>query len=132
MVDWAALKHFQKYEFDCSYTGENNMNVAFMSMQEQLRNLFRKPLVVSSGFRHFTHPVERAKENPGEHTFGVAADYNLWGVDALEFIALAYHCGIRRIGMNQVGALQSRFVHIGMGDQLLNLNLPAGSWTYKG
>ena len=105
------------------------MRPEFMQKLQEIRNIFGKPMVISSGYRDFTHPLEQAKEEPGEHTYGAAADINVWGQDAMELFDIAFHCGIRRIGLNQIGSLNSRFIHIGMGDTL-NLNFPSALWTY--
>lgn len=126
---WDDYKNFSEWEFRCSYTGENKMRPEFMQKLQEIRNIFSKPMIVSSGYRDFTHPLERAKENPGEHTYGVAVDINVWGKDAMQLFDIAFHCGIRRMGLNQIGALNSRFIHIGMGDTL-NLNFPSALWTY--
>jgi uncharacterized protein YcbK (DUF882 family) len=128
-INWSDYKNFSEYEFRCSYTGECQMRPEFLDKLQQIRNTFDKPMIISSGFRHFTHPLERAKDEPGEHTYGVAVDINVWGEEAMELFDIAYHYGIRRIGINQKGAPQSRFVHLGMGD-ILNLRFPSALWTY--
>ncbi len=121
--------NFSDWEFRCSYTGKNKTRSEFMQKLQEIRNIFGKAMTVSSGYRDSTHPLEHAKEEPGEHTYGVAADINVWGVDAMELFDIAYHCGIRRLGLNQTGALSSRFIHIGMGDTL-NLGFNKALWTY--
>lgn len=126
---WENYKNFSEWEFRCSYTGENRMRPEFMQKLQEIRNIFGKPMIISSGYRDFTHPLERAKEDPGEHTYGVATDINVWGEDAMQLFDIAFHCGIRRMGMNQIGALNSRFIHIGLGDTL-NFNFPSALWTY--
>lgn len=128
-INWNDYKNFSDWEFNCSYTGKNKMRPEFMSMLQQIRNSYNKPMAIASGYRDFTHPVERIKEQPGEHHYGVAADVRVWGEDAMELFDIAYHYGIRRLGLNQIGALDSRFIHIGLGDKL-GLRFPIGLWTY--
>lgn len=128
MIDWRNYKNFSKWEFDCSHTGENNMRSEFMEMLQQIRSTFGKPMVISSGYRDWTHPVEINKDRPGEHTYGLAADIKVYGIRAFELADIAFHHGIRRIGFNQKGPLESRFIHLGMGDK--QLNFPATIWTY--
>lgn len=128
-VHWDAYKNFSEWEFRCKHTKKNKMRPQFMDMQQQIRSIYGKSMIVLSGYRDFTHPIEWAKEEPGEHYYGAAADYNVWGEDAMQLFDIAYHCGIRRIGLNQVGALSSRFIHIGMGDKL-DLGFPSAFWTY--
>jgi len=128
-MNWDDYKNFSEWEFNCSYTGKNKMRPPFLDILQQIRFAYKKPMAINSGYRDFTHPAERAKDNPGEHFYGVAADIAAYGVDAMELFDIAYHYGIRRIGLNQVGALNSRFVHIGYGDKL-DLNFPKALWTY--
>ena len=126
---WNDYKNFDEWELRCRYTGKNKMRPEFMKKVPEIRNIFGKPMIISSGYRDFTHPLERAKEDPGEHFYGCAADINVWGTNAMELFDIAFHCGIRRIGMNQIGALNSRFIHLGYGDTL-NFNFPSALWTY--
>ena len=126
---WDDYKSFSEWEFRCAYTGKNRMRPEFIDILQQIRNTYGKPMVISSGYRDFTHPLERAKEDPGEHTYGCAADILVWNQDAMELFDIAFHYGIRRLGLNQIGSLNSRFIHIGMGDTL-NLGFKSALWTY--
>jgi len=126
MINWNDYKNFNKSEFDCKHTGENRMRPEFMERLQQIRNAYGKPIVVSSGYRHPSHPVEARKKTAGEHTYGVACDIVISGQDALDLIVIAYGHGIRRIGIQQKGS--GRFLHFGMGDQALNF--PATIWSY--
>lgn len=99
-----------------------------MQTLQQIRNTFGKPMIISSGYRHWTHPVEIGKQNPGEHTYGLAADIKVYGEWAMDLIVIAYGYGIGRIGVQQKGDIGSRFVHLGMGDK--QMNFPKTIWTY--
>src|SRR3990167_3806839 len=124
--DWHKYKNFNSHEFNCSHTGKNNMRPEFMDMLQMIRSVYGKPMKITSGYRDFTHPVEREKDKPGEHTYGMAADIAVQGTDALELVSIAYGLGVRRIGLKQHG--NGRFVHLGMGDK--SLGFPPALWTY--
>lgn len=126
-LDWSQYKNFSKKEFDCKHTALNRMRPEFMERLQQIRTTYGKPLIITSGYRDMTHPVEAAKQNPGEHYYGCAADIAISGTDALDLMMTAYSYGIRRMGLKQTGS--RRFLHIGMGDAL-KLNFPSTIWTY--
>jgi uncharacterized protein YcbK (DUF882 family) len=125
-MDWSKYPNFTEKEFKCSHTGKCEMRPEFMEKLQALRLQFNRPLIISSGYRDITHPIEAAKESRGEHTYGCAADIAIRGTEALRLIALAYDMGFRRIGINQKG--DGRFVHLGMGDKLVHF--PEASWSY--
>lgn len=124
-VDWSDYNNFSKWEFDCSHTGLNKMRPDFLDILQQIRTAFDKPMIINSGYRHITHPLERVKRQPGEHFFGVAADINVAHEDAMELYVIAYGHGIRRLGLYQNG--HTRFIHIGMGDK--EHHFPPTTWT---
>lgn len=68
------LKFFTLDEFNCSFTGENNMEADFLKKLDELRDACGFPFVITSGFRSPTHPIEAKKEVPGTHSQGIAAD----------------------------------------------------------
>lgn len=111
-MDWSAYQHFERWEFDCSHTGRNQMKKEFMDKLSQLREAFGKPMVISSGYRDPSHPIEARKATPGAHSFGVACDVQIHGSDALELVGLAIRCGFTGIGVNQKGSYNKRFIHL--------------------
>lgn len=125
-MNWDDYKNFSKREFDCKHTGRNAMRPEFMDILQQIRNTYGKPMIITSGYRDASHPVEAGKAAPGEHSYGLACDIAVQGVDAQDLMVIAYGYGIRRFGLKQKGA--GRFLHIGMGDKYLNF--PATIWTY--
>lgn len=128
MINWDNYPNFSKAEFDCKHTGQNKMRPEFLETLQMIRETFGRKMIVSSGYRHPTHPVEARKDKPGEHTYGVAADIRIHGQDALDLIIIAYGYGIRRIGVQQGGYVNGRFIHLGAGDK--NLGFPPGMWSY--
>ena len=127
-IDWEKYSNFSKREFDCSHTGHNKMRSEFIDILQEIRSTYARPMRISSGYRHPTHPAERQKKIPGEHTYGIAADVLVSGHDALDLICAARGLGLTRIGINQRGPYSSRFIHIGIGDMLLDF--PSVPWTY--
>lgn len=119
-INWRKYENFSKWEFDCKHTRKNKMQESFMDILQQIRTTYGKPMSINSGFRDWTHPIERAKIDAGkpvgEHTYGLAADINVSGEDAMALFAVAYGYGIRRLGVYQNNT--SKFLHIGMGECL--------------
>lgn len=128
MTFWEDIKHFEAHEFKCRHTGKNRMRPEFVRLLDEIRHVYNRPIVVSSGYRHKTHPIEAAKDEPGEHFYGVAADIYCSGTDYLELQHIAFEHGIRRIGVSQTGDHDSRFIHLGIGDR--ELGFPPGGWSY--
>jgi len=118
--------YFTKAEFDCKHTGENRMRPEFMDRLLQIRKTFNKPMIITSGYRDIEHPIEKKKANAGEHSYGVACDIAIYGLDALDLVVVAYGYGIRRVGVSQRGG--GRFLHLGMGDN--QLGFPEALWSY--
>lgn len=118
--------YFKKEEFDCKHTGKNRMRPEFMDILLEIRKTYDLPMQITSGYRDVTHPIEIAKANPGEHTYGVACDIAIQGANVADLIVIAYGYGIRRFGVQQKGG--SRFLHLGMGDKYLHF--PQTTWSY--
>jgi uncharacterized protein YcbK (DUF882 family) len=126
-MDWSVYPNFSKKEFDCKHSGKNRMRPEFMQKLQEIRDIYNRVMIINSGYRDKTHPIEAAKKTPGEHYYGAAADVKASGVDAMELIVIAFTAGIRRIGVRQHGGIF--FIHLGLGDQLANF--PQSIWTYS-
>jgi uncharacterized protein YcbK (DUF882 family) len=96
------------------------MEPALLDRLQALRSEYGKPLIVSSGYRHGTHPREALKDTPGQHTLGLAVDLACDAYTAHEIVKLAFKHGFRGIGVSQKNGLP-RFVHLDMrtGPQVL-------------
>lgn len=110
MIDWTRYPNFSEAEFRCKHTGRVEMNADFLARLQRLRTEYGKPMVVTSGYRHRTHPVEARKASPGAHAHGRAVDIAVTGADALRLIRLAVDHGFTGIGVQQKGA--GRFIHL--------------------
>lgn len=125
--DWSAYPNFSRAEFACKHTGACHMRRDFMAALQRIRKDFG-PMRITSGYRHPTHPVEARKgHTTGEHTQGAACDVAVSGADALRLIQIATTRGITRVGVQQKGPQNTRFIHLGMGGQ--GLASPA-LWSY--
>lgn len=121
-VNWDDYKpYFSKSEFACKHTGRCEMDKSFMDTLLAIRKEYDKAMVITSGYRDSSHPIERAKPAPGEHSMGLAADVAVQGEDALRLIDIARKHGVVRLGVQQKGT--GRFIHLG------GLKTPA-IWSY--
>lgn len=110
----------------CDSTGRE-MDPVFMALLQRLRQVYGKPMPLSSAYRCPNHPNERNKTEPGEHAQGLAVDVQCRGEDALKILHLALNLGFARIGVQQKGA--ARFLHLGLaptGGRLLSPTI----WSY--
>jgi len=125
-IDWNKYPNFRKEEFDCSHTGKNEMKPELLETLQEIRIAYNHPIIISSGFRDTTHPVEAKKDKPGAHSYGVACDITIRGEKALELMQIAMYYGIRRIGVNQKG--RSKFIHLDIADR--KYDFPKTIWSY--
>lgn len=121
---WELYPNFSKEEFDCKHTGENNMQHEFMEKLQRIRQVYGKPMKITSGFRSVKHPIEAKKTHSnGEHTQGMCADvYCDNGADRFKLISLALANGVTRIG------IAKNFLHLGIGGKGLPNNVV---WDYQ-
>ena len=123
LARWNEYPNFSKQEFDCKHTGKNEMRHDFMVKLQSLRTAYGKPMKVTSGFRHPTHPVEAKKGHAtGEHTRGMCVDIAcVSSQERFDLIRLALQHGFKRIG------IADNFIHLGLGGP----GLPDGViWRY--
>lgn len=110
MINWNDYPNFTKEEFDCKETGENNMQPEFMQHLQNLRELYGKPMRITSGFRSVNHSIEKRKKRAGAHTTGQAVDIAVDRTDAHRLLELAFDYGFTGIGIQQKGG--GRFIHL--------------------
>ena len=128
-MNWNDYPNFSKEEFDCSHTLKNEMKKEFLDLLQEVRNKSSFPFVITSGYRHPTHPIEARKSKPGEHTYGMACDIGVYGSKAHELIKIAVEVGFPRIGVNQKGPLDERFIHLGIANESDGFPSP-WIWSY--
>jgi uncharacterized protein YcbK (DUF882 family) len=123
-MNWADYPYFTKAEFDCKHTGKNEMQPEFMAKLQLLREKYGKPIIITSGYRHWTHPVEARKgHTTGEHTRGTCCDIACTsGADRYQIVQLALQLSFPRIG------IAKNFIHLGIG----GAGLPSPTiWDYS-
>lgn len=110
-MNWLDYPNFSKSEFDCKHTGLNFMKPEFLHKLQKLRTAYGRPMTITSGYRHWTHPIEAAKGNTtGEHTTGNCCDIACSnGADRFDLVKLALEHGFTRIG------IAKNFLHLGLG-----------------
>lgn len=97
--------------FFCSHTGRRGIEPAFLSRLDELREACGFPFIVTSGYRHETHPVEAKKNEPGTHSLGIAADIAIrGGAQRRKIVEQAL-----RLGFNGIGVART-FVHVDIRD----------------
>jgi len=125
-MDWSKYHpYFKKSEFQCKHTGKCEMDEEFMDRLLELRLRYNKPMIVNSGYRHWSHPVElpRKGHKNGEHTQGRCADIRITNSrDRYEFLKLAFELGFPRLGFH------NGFIHLGIGGNSLPNDV---FWDYK-
>lgn len=105
------MKHFTLDEFNCQHCGRNEMDPHFLLLVDQLRDVYGKPLVVSSGYRCPDHNARVSSTGrTGPHTTGKAADFAISRGPALELLRLAVALPFTGVGVQQRGA--GRFIHL--------------------
>jgi zinc D-Ala-D-Ala carboxypeptidase len=121
---WSDYPSFTRHEFECRFTGKCDMQPEFMEKLQALRNEYGRPMVITSGYRHWTHPIEARKgHTSGEHTKGACADIACTdGRTRFILIGLALKHGFHRIG------IAKNFLHLGVGGPPLPQNV---IWDYS-
>jgi zinc D-Ala-D-Ala carboxypeptidase len=126
-MDWSLYPNFREIEFRCRHTGLCEMDADFMARLQELRTAVGRPLVITSGYRHPTHPIEAQKRTSGAHTYGRAVDIAAHGPFALRLITTAIEFGFTGIGVAQKG--DARFIHL--DDLTAADNFPRPTiWSY--
>lgn len=123
-AQWGIYKNFPKSEMDCKHSGRNEMQHEFMAKLQRLRDEFDRPMTITSGYRHPTHPIEARKTHSnGEHTQGMCCDVRcVNSATRFTLISLALKHGFTRIGVAKT------FLHLGLGGKGLPNNV---IWEYQ-
>ena len=102
------------------------LNTELLLKLDELRELYGKPITVTSSYRGPDHPIEAAKPNgPGVHSLGVAVDIAaVGGTETLELVRAAVAVGFERIGISR----SKNFIHLDIADKT---HMKVKSiWTY--
>ncbi len=108
-----STNYFSVDELKCTHTGEYFFDDDVLKILNAIRAEFG-PMIVTSGCRAPSHPIEAAKEAAGRplgaHCSGKAVDIGVSRDDAYRLIETALAHGCPRIGVNQKGS--GRFIHL--------------------
>ncbi len=102
-------KNFKSIELDCN--GVNCCSKTLIDSQliiflQKIRNHFKQPIIISSGYRCGTHNARVGGAKYSKHTLGKAADIVVKGVPTREVAKYCESIGIKGIGLYET------FVHI--------------------
>jgi uncharacterized protein YcbK (DUF882 family) len=122
--------NFSFGEASCQETGICDVDIPFMDLLQLTRDELHAPMNITSLYRHPSHTIEAAKETPGTHATGKAADVACHGHTAhrlLELLAPRFY----GIGIKQSGPYQGRFIHFDLVEagELSHVTRP-WLWTY--
>ena len=123
--------NFTFNEMACRGTGECKMDGVFLELLQEIRNEFKRPMIITSGYRspEWNEKVSTTGRH-GPHTKGQAVDILISGSEAVELMAIAKTYGMTGFGWNQKGPHNKRFLHL---DNLPNIdgNQPRPhTWSY--
>lgn len=111
-------KDFSTDELRCPCCGLCPMNPGFMAALQKLRNLWGKPIKISSGFRCEKHNTLVGGAKDSQHLKGKAGDCETNAADRYDFVKLAFEVGFKGVGVAK------SYVHLDIRD-----GSPA-FWTY--
>lgn len=121
--DDSRWPNFSRAEFCCRHTGHCSMDPVFLDCLQALRSRLGTALVIYSGYRDQTHPVETRKPRPGSHCSGKAADIHCLAKDRYPLLAAALACGFTGVG------IAPTFIHLDLCGAEFHAPRPL-VWTY--
>ena len=81
-------------------------------MLDEMREIYGYPIKITSSYRSPDHPIEAAKKEPGEHSYGAAVDIvSDGGGKTFRLVKAAIEAGFTRIGVSR----KKGFIHLGIG-----------------
>ena len=102
------MKYFDKSEFN----NFEMMDEKLLSMLDKMREIYGYPIKITSSYRSPEHPIEAAKKQPGEHSYGAAVDIvSDSGGKTFRLVKAAIEVGFTRIGISR----KKGFIHLGIG-----------------
>lgn len=101
--------NFKRNEFDCKCSRcSTTVHCEELSNKLQMmRTYFKKPIIVTSGYRCAAHNAEVGGASQSYHMQGMAADFIIPGVNVSEICCIAEAVGFTGIGMYSDG-----YVHV--------------------
>jgi len=104
---WKEIKYFKKQEFACPCCGECKMEMGFVSWLDEIRSIYGKPIVITSGYRCEKHNFEVGGVPDSAHLKGLAADIRVHSdEERYELVKIMLRHGAFRIGVGRT------FIHV--------------------
>jgi len=114
-------KYFSIDEFKCLCCNVNKFNTNNITILDNIRDLYEKPLFVASGYRCEKHNKEVGGVIDSEHVIGEGVDFGIiHSSDRYKLLFIAINIGIKRIGIAKT------FIHLGFSAKALQEVL----WLY--
>jgi len=111
-----SSKNFKEEEFNCKCSEcgmkvPHKMSPAVIYDLQLIREVVKRPLTITSGYRCEKHPSESRKKSPGQHSKGTAVDIKVSnGAEAFEIVKHGLLLGARGF------AYGNGFVHLDWRD----------------
>lgn len=100
-------KNFSKEELSCKCCGVYGMKPIFVNKLQELRDMYGRPMILTSAYRCPKHNREVRGEKNSLHLQGLAVDVHVVDpMERYELIGCAYHLGFTGIGID------SAFIHL--------------------
>lgn len=118
------MKYFNYEEFDSpEIQGSGQMmDDKILTMLEDAREIFDKPIIINSGFRTPKHNAHVGGTSSSSHLKGLAVDISCTNSsDRFELLQILISTGFNRIGMGNT------FIHVDID----TTKSPNVLWTYK-
>ena len=101
----------------------------FMAWLQGVREIYARPMVISSGYRAPLRQFELTGRRQGAHVDGMAVDVLVSGEDAELLERIAIQRGVLGRGVMQVGAHHKRYLHLDLWTKAPKGTRPA-LWSY--
>ncbi|MEX2964567.1 D-Ala-D-Ala carboxypeptidase family metallohydrolase [Microbulbifer sp. TYP-18] len=102
--------YFTEEELACRCCGKNHFSDDTLHRLIRVRERFKKPMVINSGYRCPAHCAKIGSTMT--HTTGQAVDVSVSLSRAYELLSIAMEEGFTGIGVKQKGAHGGRFIHM--------------------
>lgn len=109
---WRWAPFFKPYEFRDRKVGSILIDCAFMDWLVEVRVELDEPMIISSGFRTRNQQELITKRRRSAHSDGQAADVLCFANLAERLERIAISKGVLGRGINQVGPIEQRYLHL--------------------
>lgn len=128
-TDYWPYTHFTPEEMADRHSGALVYDTDFMSWLVGLRIECGYPFILNSAYRTSAHQLELTGRATGAHVDAQAVDVRIYGARALDLVQKATQRGALGIGVNQLGPISQRYIHIDRWTKAPEGKRPA-LWNY--